>query len=108
MDTPGSAAVATPDHEGKAQATPFDFKLWALSMGFASGFFGGLCGIRGPPIIMFFLHSPYPKAMQRANGAAILIDETSNVTVGACRWNKGTLDAGRWTGPPVRSEKLPF
>lgn len=77
MDTPGSTAVATPAHEGKAQATPFDFKLWALSMGFASGFFGGLCGIRGPPIIMFFLHSPYPKAVQRANGAAITLVNVS-------------------------------
>ena len=46
-------------------------------MGFASGFFGGLCGIRGPPIIMFFLHSPYPKAVQRANGAAITLVNVS-------------------------------
>ena len=77
VDKPGSAAVPPPDHEGKAQAKTFGFKLWALSMGFASGFFGGLCGIRGPPIIMFFLHSPYPKAVQRANGAAITLVNVS-------------------------------
>ena len=31
---------------------------WTLSMGFLSGFLGGLCGIRGPPLIIFFMHSP--------------------------------------------------
>lgn len=48
-------------------------KLWTLSMGFASGFLGGLCGIRGPPIILYFLHSPLKmsKAQQKGNGAAI-------------------------------------
>jgi len=36
-----------------------------------SGFFGGLCGIRGPPIIIFFLHLTCPKAVQKGTGAAI-------------------------------------
>ncbi|CAK0900457.1 unnamed protein product [Prorocentrum cordatum] len=50
---------------------------WAISMGFASGFLGGLCGIRGPPIIIFFLHMVFPKAIQKANGAAITVVNVS-------------------------------
>jgi len=50
---------------------------WAISMGFASGFLGGLCGIRGPPMIIFFLHMVLPKAVQKANGAAITVVNVS-------------------------------
>jgi hypothetical protein len=48
-------------------------KLWTISMGFLSGFLGGLCGIRGPPIILYFLHPPMKmsKAVQKGNGAVI-------------------------------------
>jgi len=48
-------------------------KAWTLLMGFLSGFLGGLCGIRGPPIILYFLHAPIKmnKAVQKANGAVI-------------------------------------
>ena len=51
-------------------------KLFAVTMSFFSGFLGGLCGIRGPPIMLFFLHAGhfglvFTKASQRATGAAI-------------------------------------
>jgi len=48
-------------------------KVWTISMGFLSGFLGGLNGIRGPPIILYFLHSPLTmtKAAQKGNGAVI-------------------------------------
>jgi len=56
-------------------ALGFTAQFWTLFAGFASGFLGGLCGIRGPPIIMYFLHPPYPvsfdKKTQRATGASI-------------------------------------
>ncbi len=47
-----------------------------------SGFLGGLCGIRGPPIILYMLHPPAPvqftKKSQLATGAAITL---ANVTM---------------------------
>ena len=51
-------------------------KLFVVTMSFLSGFLGGLCGIRGPPIMLFFLHAGhfglvFTKASQRATGAAI-------------------------------------
>lgn len=53
----------------------FSAQFWTLFAGAASGFLGGLCGIRGPPIILYFLHPPYPvsftKKTQRATGACI-------------------------------------
>lgn len=57
---------------------PLPAMFWTLSAGFASGFLGGLCGIRGPPIILYFLHPPYPvrfpnKKVQKATGAAITL-----------------------------------
>lgn len=53
----------------------FSAQFWTLFAGAASGFLGGLSGIRGPPIILYFLHPPYPvsfdKKTQRATGASI-------------------------------------
>jgi uncharacterized membrane protein YfcA len=60
----------------------FSAKFWTLFAGFCSGYLGGLsmdpsglCGIRGPPIILYFLHPPYPasfgKNSQRATGVCI-------------------------------------
>jgi len=54
-------------------------KLWPprLSTGFmllsglASGFLGGIIGVRGPPLIIFFFFFEYPKAQVKANGAVI-------------------------------------
>jgi len=48
---------------------------WTLLAGAASGFLGGLCAIRGPPIILYFLRPPksvsFTKKSQRATGACI-------------------------------------
>ena len=51
-------------------------KLFAVTMSFLSGYLGGLCGIRGPPIMLFFLHAgffdmKFTKTSQRATGAAL-------------------------------------
>jgi hypothetical protein len=50
-------------------------QFWTLFVGAISGFLGGLCGIRGPPIILYFLHPPFSvsftKNTQRATGACI-------------------------------------
>merc|ERR1719223_1953874 len=48
-------------------------RAWTIIAGAASGFLGGLCGIRGPPIILYFLHAPvlFMKDHQRATGACI-------------------------------------
>lgn len=49
--------------------------FWTLLASAASGYLGGFCGIRGPPIILYFLHPPAPvsftKDSQRATGAVI-------------------------------------
>ena len=51
-------------------------KLFAVTMSFLSGYLGGLCGIRGPPIMLFFLHAgffdmKFTKTSQRATGSAL-------------------------------------
>ena len=81
VDAPSRAASPNavlidmlPDPAGPAAPVrTLGFKAFAVSMGFLSGFLGGLCGIRGPPLIIFFLHAPFPKNVQRANGAAITL-----------------------------------
>eukprot|EP01063_Lacrimia_lanifica_P001743 TRINITY_DN108_c1_g2_i1.p1 TRINITY_DN108_c1_g2~~TRINITY_DN108_c1_g2_i1.p1 ORF type:complete len:1377 (+),score=442.89 TRINITY_DN108_c1_g2_i1:66-4133(+) len=54
---------------------PPSAKFWTLLAGGLSGFLGGFCAIRGPPIILYFLHPPAPvaftKKSQRGTGAAI-------------------------------------
>lgn len=49
--------------------------FWTLFAGFASGYLGGFCGIRGPPLIIYFLYPPSPvvftKSSQRSTGACI-------------------------------------
>lgn len=46
--------------------------LWGIVLGFLSGFLGGLIGMRGPPLMIFFLHFPFPKAEARAVGSVML------------------------------------
>jgi serine/threonine protein kinase/serine/threonine protein phosphatase PrpC/uncharacterized membrane protein YfcA len=67
-DTAGGGPLAS-----SSPALTLQGKLWTISMGFLSGFLGGLCGIRGPPIILYFLHPPMKmsKAVQKGNGAVI-------------------------------------
>ena len=49
--------------------------FWTLFTGAVSGYLGGLCGIRGPPLILYFLHPPnsvkFTKKSQRATGACL-------------------------------------
>jgi hypothetical protein len=68
--------VAVEDLAEKEEAMlGFSAQFWTLFAGAISGFLGGLCGIRGPPIILYFLHPPFPvsftKNTQRATGACI-------------------------------------
>jgi len=55
-------------------------RLWTIIAGCTSGFLGGLCGIRGPPLILYFLHAPvvFTQDSQRATGACITF---TNVTM---------------------------
>ena len=54
---------------------------WTVFAGALSGFLGGLCGIRGPPIILYFIHPPacvrFTKKSQLATGAAITLVNVS-------------------------------
>ena len=47
-------------------------RLWGISLGGSSGFLGGLIGMRGPPLMIFFLAFPFPKSETRAVGAIML------------------------------------
>ena len=53
------------------------FKIWGFIAGFLSGFLGGLAGIRGPPLMVFFLWFTFPKHFVRANSMLILIVNVS-------------------------------
>ena len=50
-----------------------NMKIYSFIAGFLSGFLGGLAGIRGPPLMVFFLIFPFPKNIVRANSIIILI-----------------------------------
>mmetsp|Transcript_23400 Transcript_23400/g.55456 ORF Transcript_23400/g.55456 Transcript_23400/m.55456 type:complete len:291 (+) Transcript_23400:124-996(+) len=47
-------------------------RLWGILLGGSSGFLGGLIGMRGPPLMIFFLAFPFPKSETRAVGAIML------------------------------------
>mmetsp|Transcript_25410 Transcript_25410/g.35631 ORF Transcript_25410/g.35631 Transcript_25410/m.35631 type:complete len:278 (-) Transcript_25410:72-905(-) len=47
--------------------------IFGFIFGFLSGFLGGLIGVRGPPLIIFFLHFPYPKPIVKANSMLIML-----------------------------------
>lgn len=55
-------------------------KMWTLLAGAASGFFGGLCGITGPPLMIYFLYLPHQISLttesQRAIGACVVVVNT--------------------------------
>jgi uncharacterized membrane protein YfcA len=71
-DADPKAGIPLAETQTVAELTPRG-KAWTVAMGFLSGFLGGLCGIRGPPIILYFLHAPIKmtKAVQKGNGAVI-------------------------------------
>lgn len=63
------------------ETLPLKAKLCTIVTGGLSGFLGGLCGIRGPPLIFYFLHPPHPlsftKKAQRATGVAVMFCNVS-------------------------------
>lgn len=100
LDNDGSSpwdveAAATEEVDLETVALGFSARFWTLFAGFASGFLGGLCGIRGPPIILYFLHPPYPvsfdKNTQRATGASIT---ATNVAMRIAYYLVNTLAMG--------------
>jgi len=92
---PDQAVDNSNSNDGLASNEPFHFStvVWTIVAGFASGFFGGLCAIRGPPIILYMLHPPHPvcfnnQKTQRATGAAITL---TNVTIRVIYYLVNTL-----------------
>jgi len=67
-------------------------QLWMQAViGFISGFFGGLAGVWGPPILLFLLSLNTPKVeMVRVQGLSFL---TGSVVLGAAHLNSGVLNA---------------
>ena len=59
----------------ECQEFTYRSSILTLVAGGCAGFLGGLCGIQGPPLILYFLHPPHPisfdKITQRATGACI-------------------------------------
>ena len=53
---------------------------WTIIAGATSGFLGGLCGIRGPPIILYFLHAPVVFTTESQRTTSVCITFT-NVTM---------------------------
>lgn len=57
-------------HEEETSDAPLTTwgKVYTLLVGATSGFLGGLCGIRGPPVILYFLYPPvcFDKNEQRS------------------------------------------
>ena len=55
--------------------TGWKLRFWDSTsiLGFLSGFLGGLIGVRGPPLMVFFLVFSYPKGAVRGNAVLILL-----------------------------------
>jgi serine/threonine protein phosphatase PrpC len=70
---------------------------WTLGAGFCSGFLGGLCGIPGPPILLYFMYPPHPvsfnKHTQRACGVTIsFVNVTTRMVYYVVSWASGESD----------------
>jgi uncharacterized membrane protein YfcA len=74
----GSLIVTANEIGNGSIPTGLSLRIWGFSLGFLSGFLGGLMGVRGPPLMVFFLMFSYPKNIVRANAVLIL---TVNVTI---------------------------
>jgi serine/threonine protein phosphatase PrpC len=68
----GTTSATVVEFEAQ-EAMDFLATFWTLLAGASSGFLGGLCGIPGPPIILYFLHPPviFTKKSQHATGVCI-------------------------------------
>lgn len=76
-------------------------RFWTLFAGGASGFLGGFCGIRGPPIILYFLYPPsgvlFNKTSQRATGACITAANVGmRIIFYAVNWRQFRKDDVSW------------
>ena len=56
-------------------------RIGGVVAGLLSGFLGGLVGMRGPPLMVFFLSFPFPKNVIRANSMLILV---VNIVIRIC------------------------
>jgi uncharacterized membrane protein YfcA len=65
--------VSPKDSTKDTLPTGWRLRIWGFVLGFLSGFLGGLIGIRGPPLMVFFLVFPYPKSVVRGNAVLILL-----------------------------------
>lgn len=63
-----------------------------LGVGGLSGFLGGVCGVAGPPVILFYMASPLPVAAIRANMLLFLL--AMDVVMLALYALSGNLAAG--------------
>lgn len=52
-------------------------RTYTLAAGAASGFLGGLCGIRGPPVIFYFLYPPFPFSKRSQRATAVCMSATN-------------------------------
>lgn len=52
-------------------------RIWGFICGCLSGFLGGLMGVQGPPLMIFFLIFSFPKNVVRANALIILLVNVS-------------------------------
>lgn len=86
------SSIKEDDHDTQLSLSAI---AWTLLAGASSGFLGGLCAIRGPPIIVYFLRPPksvsFTKMSQRATGACIT---ATNVTIRVIYYAIGALISG--------------
>lgn len=67
------ATVIQKPNEDENIPTGKKLRIWGFVLGLLSGFLGGLMGVRGPPLMVFFLMFAYPKNIVRANAVLILL-----------------------------------
>jgi len=74
-----AAATDDADADAAAEGAIFSWRsIILVAVGFTSGFLGGLVGARGPPLILFFLFTSYPREIVRSNQIVV---RTVNVSV---------------------------
>ena len=85
-------------HEVKNQLWPLrPVFFWIILAGFASGFLGGLIGVRGPPLIIFFFLFEYPKSQIKANGTIVaIINVVIRVVTYIVRSPPGSYPSKNW------------
>ena len=85
-------------HEVKNQLWPLrPVFFWIILAGFASGFLGGLIGVCGPPLIIFFFFFEYPKSQIKANGTIVaIINVVIRVVTYIVRLPPGSYPSKNW------------